>query len=225
MAELVDAPDSKSGHFGGVGSIPSTPTIFINCMIYLRKLYDWTLLKSQHPRASWFLSFISFAESSFFPIPPDIVLIPMIIAKRSNAFFYAFLCTFSSVLGGIFGYLIGFYLFNSIGAIIINYYGLSDQFTVFENYYIQYGIWIVLGAGFTPFPFKFITIASGVFGLNIFLFIIISILARGLRFYIIAILLRKFGKAIEKLINKYFNILASIFFILLIGGIILLKIL
>ena len=194
-------------------------------MNYLRKLYDWTLLKSQHPRASWFLSFVSFIESSFFPIPPDIILIPMIIAKRTNAFLYAFVCTISSVLGGIFGYVIGFYLFNNIGIIIINYYGLTNQFTLFENYYLQYGIWIVLMAGFTPFPFKFITIASGVFGLNIFLFIIISILARGLRFYLIAILLKIFGTIIESFINKYFNILASVFFILLIGSIVILKIL
>ena len=194
-------------------------------MKYLRKLYDWTLLKSQHPKASWFLSFVSFIESSFFPIPPDIILIPMIIAKRTNAFFYAFICTASSVLGGIFGYLIGYYLFNSIGIIIINYYNLSDQFILFENYYLQYGIWIILGAGFTPFPFKFITIASGVFGLNILLFIIISILARGLRFYLIAFLLRIFGEVIENLINKYFNIFSSIFLILLIGSIVILKIL
>ena len=192
-------------------------------MKYFKNLYDWTLIKSRHPKATWFLSLVSFIESSFFPIPPDIILIPMIIAKKTNAFFYAFICTISSVLGGILGYLIGYYLFNSLGILIVNYYGLADQFTLFENYYIKYGLWIILGAGFTPFPFKFITIASGVFGLNIFLFIIISILARGLRFYIIAILLRIFGSFIENLINKYFNILISIFFILLIGSILILK--
>ena len=194
-------------------------------MNYLKKLYDWTLVKSRHPKATWFLSFISFIESSFFPIPPDIILIPMIIAKRTKAFLYASICTISSVLGGIAGYLIGLYLFNSVGITIINYYGLTDQFTLFENYYLQYGIWIVLGAGFTPFPFKFITIASGVFGLNILLFIFVCILARGLRFYLIAILLKIFGKFIEKLINKYFNILASVFFVLLIGSIMIIKIL
>jgi len=194
-------------------------------MSYLRKLYDWTLIKSRHPNAAWFLGFISFIESSFFPIPPDIILIPMIIGKKTNAFFYAFICTFSSVLGGITGYAIGYFLFNSIGQFIINYYGLADQFIIFETYYLEYGILIVLGAGFTPFPFKFITIASGVFGLNIFLFIIVSIFARGLRFYLIAALLKMFGEIIEKLINKYFNILATIFFILLIGSIMVLKIL
>jgi len=192
-------------------------------MNQLKQLYDWTLIKSRHPKAFLFLSFVAFIESSFFPIPPDIILIPMIIAKRTKAFFYAFICTASSVLGGLFGYLIGLYLFDSLGTIIINYYELSGQFAVFENYYLKYGIWIILGAGFTPFPFKFITIASGVFGLNIFLFIIISILGRGLRFYLIAFLLRIFGQVIEELINKYFNILASVFFILLFCSIVLLK--
>ena len=221
MAELVDAPDSKSGHFGGVGSIPSTPTK--NKMQILRNLYNWTLLKSHHPKARWFLCIISFVESSFFPIPPDIILIPMVIAKRASAFFYAFLCTISSVLGGIAGYCIGYYFYNSLGFLIVNYYGLADQFNNFEQYYTQYGIWIILGAGFTPFPFKFITIASGVFGLNIFLFISISIIARGLRFYLIASLLKIFGKTIENLIDRYFNILASLFFILLFGSIVILK--
>ena len=194
-------------------------------MHYLRKLYDWTILKSKHPRAIWFLSIISFAESSFFPIPPDIILIPMIIAKRTKAYFYAFVCTISSVMGALIGYCIGYFLFNTVGKIVLNYYGLVDEFSSFEQYYIQYGILIVLGAGFTPFPFKFITIASGFFELNIILFVIIAIIARGLRFYLVAILLKIFGETIEKLINKYFNILATIFFILLIGSIMILKIL
>ncbi len=194
-------------------------------MKFLRNIYEWTLLKSRHPRAPWFLSFISFAESSFFPIPPDVILIPMIIAKRINAFFYAFICTVSSVLGGILGYGIGFFFFNSLGILIVNYYGFQDQFNNFENYYQNYGLLIVLGAGFTPFPFKFITIASGFFGFNIFLFIIASFIARGLRFYLLAILLKVFGGIIEKIIDKYFNILATMFFILLIGSIMIIKLL
>ena len=192
-------------------------------MNVLRKLYDWTLLKSSHPKASWFLSFFAFVESSFFPIPPDIILIPMIIAKRTKAWSYAFICTISSVLGGLAGYCIGYFFFNSIGILILEYYGLIDQFSAFEKYYIQYGIWIVLGAGFTPFPFKFITIASGVFGLNVFLFTIVAIIARGLRFYLLAFFLKLFGQVIEQLINKYFNILATLFFILLIGSIMIVK--
>ena len=141
-------------------------------MKFLRSLYKWTLNKAEHKYSSWILSIVSFAESSFFPIPPDILLIPMIIAKRVNAWVYAFICTFSSVLGGVAGYAIGYFFYNSIGVLIIDAYHLSNSFNVFESYYNEYGILIVLGAGFTPFPFKFITIASGVFNLNIFLFII-----------------------------------------------------
>ena len=189
----------------------------------LRKLYDWTLQKSSHPKASWILSFFAFVESSFFPIPPDIILIPMIIAQRTKAWFYAFICTISSVLGGLAGYCIGLFFYNTLGILIVEYYGLTDQFSVFEKYYIQYGIWIVLGAGFTPFPFKFITIASGVFGLNVFLFTVVAIIARGLRFYLLAFLLKLFGQVIEQLIDKYFNILATLFFILLIGSIMIVK--
>jgi len=189
----------------------------------LRNLYNWTLNKSAHKNASWFLGLISFSESSFFPIPPDIILIPMIIARRTRAWFYAFVCTISSVGGGVIGYAIGYFFYSTIGSIIVETYGLSNSFDSFENYYNQYGIWIVLGAGFTPFPFKFITIASGVFNLNILLFIIVSLFARGLRFYIIAGLLYIYGNTIKKLIDRYFNFLASLFFILLIGSIILLK--
>ena len=192
-------------------------------MNIFRKLYNWTLNKSGHKNASWFLGIISFAESSFFPIPPDIILIPMIIAKRTRAWFYAFICTITSVCGGIIGYIIGYFFYSSIGIIIVNTYGLSNSFDSFEQYYNEYGVWIVLGAGFTPFPFKFITIASGVFNLNIILFVIVAIFARGLRFYLLAILLYIFGNKIKELIDKYFNLLASLFFILLVGSLLLIK--
>ena len=192
-------------------------------MNILRKTYDWTIEKSKSPKAVWFLSLVSFTESSIFPIPPDIILIPMIIAKRINAFFYALVCTISSVIGGVIGYCIGFFFFNILGILIINYYGLQNQFNNFEQYYQLFGIWLVLGAGFTPFPFKFITIASGFFGFNIFIFILASLIARGLRFYILAFLLKIYGQTIEKLIDKYFNLLAILFFILLIGFILIIK--
>ncbi len=220
MAELVDAPDSKSGHFGGVGSTPSTPTIKMNI---LRSLYNWTLTKAEHKYSTWILGLVSFAESSFFPIPPDILLIPMVIAKRMKAWTYAFVCTFSSVLGGVSGYAIGYFFYNSIGIIIINTYHLSNSFSAFESYYNEYGILIVLGAGFTPFPFKFITIASGVFNLNIFLFIITAIIARGLRFYLLAGLLFIFGEKIKIIIDKYFNLITILFFILLVGSVLLIN--
>ena len=192
-------------------------------MKFLRNIYNWTLQKAQHKNAKWYLSLISFAESSVFPIPPDIILIPMALASKVNALFYAFLCTLFSVLGGILGYTIGYFFFNSIGLYIVEFYHLENSFSVFEDYYKEFGILIVLGAGITPFPYKFITIASGVFGLNIFLFIIISIIGRGLRFYLIAILLYFFGEKIKLIIDKYFNILSIIFFILLVGSIYLIK--
>ena len=220
MAELVDAQDSKSGHFGGVGSIPSTPTKNMNI---LRRLYNWTLNKSAHKNASWFLGIVSFMESSFFPIPPDIILIPMIIAKRARAWFYAFVCTISSVAGGLIGYAIGYFFYSVIGSFIVDLYGLSNSFDSFEGYYNKYGIWIVLGAGFTPFPFKFITIASGVFNLNLIQFTIVAIFARGLRFYLLASLLYIFGNSLKMMIDKNFNLLASLFFVLLVGSILLVK--
>ena len=194
-------------------------------MNIFRSLYNWTLDKASHKKASWFLVLVSFAESSFFPIPPDILLIPMILAKRLKAWLYALICTLSSVAGGLAGYAIGIFFYASIGSTIVEIYGLSDSFNLFESYYNQYGIWIVLGAGFTPFPFKFITIASGVFNLNIFLFVIIAMIARGLRFYLIATLLFVFGSVIKNLIDKYFNLLVSLFFILLIGSIFIIKLL
>ena len=192
-------------------------------MKLLRSLYTWTLNKAEHKYSSWILSVVSFAESSFFPIPPDILLIPMIIAKRVKAWTYAFICTLSSVLGGVVGYALGYFFYNSIGVFIVDTYHLSNSFSVFENYYNEYGMLIVLGAGFTPFPFKFITIASGVFNLNIFLFIITAIIARGSRFYLLAVLLFIFGEKIKILIDKYFNLLAILFFILLVGSVLLIK--
>lgn len=192
-------------------------------MNFLKRTYNWTLEKAQHKNAKWYLSLISFAESSFFPIPPDILLIPMALASKAKALFYAFICTLFSVLGGILGYAIGYYFFNSVGIYIVEFYHLENSFNIFEDYYKKFGILIVLGAGITPFPYKFITIASGVFGLNIFLFIIVSIIGRGLRFYLIAILLYFFGEKIKLIIDKYFNILTIVFFILLVGSVFIIR--
>ena len=192
-------------------------------MNFLNKLYNWTLTKAKHKNAKWYLSLISFAESSFFPIPPDLLLIPMVLANRLKALFYAFICTLSSVIGGLAGYAIGYFFYNSVGVYIVEFYHLENSFIVFENYYKEFGILIVLGAGITPFPYKFITIASGVFGLNIFLFIIVSVIGRGSRFYLIAILLYYFGEKIKLIIDKYFNILTIIFFILLVGSLFIIR--
>ena len=192
-------------------------------MNFLKKTYNWTLEKAQHKNAKWYLSLISFAESSFFPIPPDILLIPMALASKAKALFYAFICTLFSVLGGVLGYAIGYFFYNSVGIYIVELYHLENSFNIFEDYYKEFGILIVLGAGITPFPYKFITIASGVFGLNIFLFIIVSIIGRGFRFYLIAILLYFFGEKIKLIINKYFNVLTIMFFILLVGSVFIIR--
>ena len=192
-------------------------------MRLLRQLYDWTLKKANHPKAFWFLAFISFVESSFFPIPPDIILIPMIIANKLKAWWYAFICTVSSVIGAIAGYCIGTFFYSTIGIIILKYYSLEDQFINFETMYVKYGVLFILGAGFTPFPFKLITIASGFFHFNILLFIIAAFISRGFRFYLLAFLLRKFGNWIKIFIDKYFNLLAILFFFILIGSFILIK--
>ncbi len=192
-------------------------------MNFFKKTYNWTLEKAQHKNAKWYLSLISFAESSFFPIPPDILLIPMALASKARALFYAFMCTLFSVLGGILGYAIGYFFYNSVGIYIVDFYHLENSFSVFESYYKEFGILIVLGAGITPFPYKFITIASGVFGLNIFMFIVVSIIGRGLRFYLIAILLYFFGERIKLIIDNYFNILTIVFFILLVGSVFIIR--
>ena len=192
-------------------------------MNFLKRIYNWTLEKAQHKNAKWYLSLISFVESSFFPIPPDILLIPMALASKANALFYAFICTLFSVLGGILGYVIGYFFYNSVGIYIVDFYHLENSFNIFESYYKEFGILIVLGAGITPFPYKFITIASGVFGLNIFLFIIVSVIGRGLRFYLIAILLYFFGEKIRLIIDRYFNFLTVTFFILLVGSVFIIR--
>ena len=193
-------------------------------MKLFRNLYNWTLDKASHRHASWFLSIISFAESSFFPIPPDIILIPMVLAKRTKAFFYALICTFSSVAGGIFGYLIGFVLFNTIGVHLINFYNLNEHVSEFKSYYIAYGAWVVIIAGFTPFPFKVITIASGLFQLNFIIFIFCSLISRGARFYLVASLLYFLGDNVKIFIDKYFNFLTILFFVLLIGSFLIIKV-
>ncbi|WP_339635711.1 YqaA family protein [uncultured Sneathiella sp.] len=189
----------------------------------LRRLYDFTMGLAAKPRAKWFLGGVSFAESSFFPLPPDILLIPMVLANRRDAWRLAFLCSITSVLGGLFGYLVGALFFDWIGAPIIDFYGYTDKFANFTEAYNEWGGWIVAFFGLTPFPYKVITIASGVTHLNLAVFIIASVLSRSLRFFIVAGLLWKFGAPIQVFIEKYLGLLTILFFILLIGGFVLLK--
>ncbi|WP_262692003.1 YqaA family protein [Kordiimonas aestuarii] len=189
----------------------------------LRKLYDWTLAKAMSPHAEKWLAGISFAESSFFPIPIDLMMIPMILAQPFKAFRLATITLVASVLGGVAGYLIGALLFETIGQPIIDFYGYSAQFREFQSYYQEYGILIVLVAGFTPLPFKVVTIASGVVGMNPLVFFLTSVPARGARFYLVAALLWKFGPPIREFIEKRLGLVLTAFVALGVAGFAVLK--
>lgn len=184
----------------------------------LRKLYDWTLSLAQSPYALWFLAIVAFVESSFFPVPPDVIMIPMIIAAPRRAFLIAGVATVSSVLGGMFGYYIGAFLFENVGQPIFDFYGKSDAVAAFSEQFNTYGPWAVLVAGITPFPFKVITIMSGVTGLSLPIFIMSAIIARALRFFIVAALLWKFGAPIRDFIERRLGLMFIIFCVLLFGG-------
>jgi membrane protein YqaA with SNARE-associated domain len=184
----------------------------------IRRLYDWTLSLSAHPRALWALAMVSFIESSFFPIPPDLLMIPMIIAAPRKAWLIALVATVSSVVGGLFGYFIGAVLFDAIGQPIFDFYGKSDAVAEFNAVFNEYGAMAVFVAGVTFLPYKVVTIMSGWAGLSIPVFIVASIAARALRFFIVAALLYKFGAPIRVFIEKYLGILFVLFVILLVGG-------
>ena len=189
----------------------------------LRRLYNWTLHIAAHKHASWWLAGISFIESSIFPIPPDVALMPMCLARRDKAFTYAFICTISGALGGAFGYAIGYFLFESVGKHILEFYGLAHEFDVFKEKFNDWGGWIVFIAGCAPIPYKVITIASGVTKLNLMVFMVASVLGRGFRFYLVAALMWKYGAPIQSFIEKYLGRLTIIFIVGLIAGFVGLK--
>ena len=189
----------------------------------VRKTYDTVIHLSESKYALGWLAVISFVESSFFPIPPDIMLIPMILATPKKAWKIAGVCTIASVIGAYFGYMIGVYFFNLIAEPLLKFYGYLEKFESFKNLYEQYGAWIVFGAGITPFPYKIITIASGVVHLNLAVFTIASVIARGMRFFLIAWLLKVYGAAMRTFIEKNLGWLSIVFLLLLIGGFALIK--
>lgn len=184
----------------------------------LRRLYDWTMGLSAHPHALWVLAAVAFIESSVFPIPPDVLLIPMVLAARDRAWRIAAVCTIASVIGGLAGYGIGYFLFAEVGQPLLDFYGYQDKFDEFRRAYNQWGAWIVFGAGLTPFPYKVITIASGVTHLDLLTFNVASLLGRAGRFFLVAGLLWKFGPPIRIFIEKNLGPLTVAFFALLFGG-------
>ncbi len=189
----------------------------------LRPLYNWTMRLAGHRHALWALAGIAFIESSVFPIPPDVLLIPMILAARDKAWLYAGVAAIASVLGGLAGYAIGMGLFEAVGRPLLAFYGYEAAFVEFQGMYEEHGAWIVFTAGLTPFPYKVITIASGVVALSLPTFIIASVLARGLRFYIEAALLWWFGPPIRAFIEKRLALITTIFVVLLVGGFVAIK--
>ncbi len=184
----------------------------------LQRLYDWTMDLAGHRHALWVLAAIAFIESSVFPVPPDVLIIPMVLAARARAWRIALVASVASVMGGGLGYLIGAALFETLGQPLLEFYGMMGSFQEFQQAYQDSGFLIVFGAGFSPFPYKVITIASGVAGLDPVTFMAASAVSRTARFFLVAALLWQFGPPIRIFIEKYLPYLAGAFVILLIGG-------
>jgi membrane protein YqaA with SNARE-associated domain len=189
----------------------------------IRRLYNWTLSLGHSPYALWALAFVAFIESSVFPIPPDLLMIPMIIASPRRAFLIAGVATLASVLGGLLGYAIGMFAMETIGGPILQALGKADYMAEFRTRFNDMGFWAVLVAGITPFPYKVITIMSGATAMPLGTFIFTSILARALRFFIIATLLWKFGEPIRTFIEKRLGLMFTAFCIVLVGGFVLVR--
>ncbi|UWU93342.1 YqaA family protein [Bradyrhizobium sp. CB1015] len=184
----------------------------------LKRIYDWCIDAAHKPYALWIMGIVSFAESSFFPVPPDVMLIPMSLARPQRAWLYATVCTATSVLGGIVGYAIGALLFDSVGQWLIQVYGLGDKVDAFRASYAEWGAVIILLKGLTPIPYKLVTITSGFAGYNIILFILCSIVARGGRFFVVAILLNRYGDWVRVRIEKHLGLWVAIGAVVLVLG-------
>jgi membrane protein YqaA with SNARE-associated domain len=186
----------------------------------LRRLYDWCLAAAHKPRAMWLMGAVSFAESSFFPVPPDVMLIPMALARPERAYVMAFWCTVTSVAGGVLGYAIGALLYDSVGLWLIQLYGYGDKVEAFREAYAQWGAWIILLKGLTPIPYKIVTITSGFAGYNLGLFILFSIITRGARFFVLAFLLHRYGESARHIIEKRLGLWVLLGVIVLVIGVV-----
>ena len=190
---------------------------------WIGQIYDRSLLWVQTPSGVWALFLIAVAESSFFPIPPDVFLMVLCIAIPPKSFRYAAICAVGSVLGGIIGYGLGMGFMDTIGVNIIAWYGLQDKYEVVQNLYQQHDALALAAAGFTPLPYKLFTITAGAFKINFATFVLVSLLSRSARFFLVAAFIYKFGAPVRHFIERYFNILSILFFILLVGGFLVVK--
>jgi membrane protein YqaA with SNARE-associated domain len=184
----------------------------------LRRMYEWTLNLAGHRHAVWALGGVSFAESSFFPIPPDVLLVPMVLANRERAYALAAWCTLTSVVGGVLGYAIGLFLYDSVGLWIMSLYGHVDAIDAFRQAYTEWGAAIILLKGLTPIPYKIVTIASGFAGYDFFLFILLSAITRGARFFIVATLLVRYGEPIQTFIERRLEVVTTVLLVVILGG-------
>ncbi len=189
----------------------------------LRRLYDKVIALSESRRALPTLAVVSFAESSFFPVPPDVILVPMALARPDKARLYALVCTIASVAGGILGYLIGAVLYDTLGKWLISIYGYGDSVEAFRAAYAEWGSWIILIKGMTPIPYKIVTITSGFAGYDFFMFVLLSVVTRGARFFLEAELLRIYGEPIREFIEKRLTLVTTGFLAAIVGGFLIAK--
>lgn len=194
-----------------------------NPQAWYRRLYRWVLSWSEHPQATWALFGLAFAESSFFPIPPDVLLVALCLGRPTRSLWYAGVCTVGSVIGGLFGYWIGSALFDSVGREIFELYGLMGKYAEVQELYRRYDVWAVGIAGLTPIPYKAFTVTAGLFKLPLAGFILASIAGRGLRFGIVALALKLWGEPAREFLDRHLGILSIAFVILLVGGFILIR--
>lgn len=189
----------------------------------LTRAYNWMMDKATHDHAKGWLAVISFAESSFFPLPPDLMLIPMVLARPGEWWRLAGLCTLASVIGGFVGYAIGFWAMDTIGQVLLGMLGLMGKFEALKPFVAQYGVWLILVKGMTPIPYKLITISAGAFHFDLLLFALASVAARGMRFFLLAALLWRFGESMRQFIEKRLMLVTSAIAVLVVGGFVALK--
>jgi len=189
----------------------------------IRRLYDWAMAAAARPNALPTLAAVAFTESSFFPIPPDAMIIPMVLARPERAWIIALVATLGSVIGGLAGYAIGYYFFATVGEKLIEFYGYQKQFAAFRDMYAEWGLWIILIKGLTPIPYKLVTIASGAAAFNFPVFVMASIVTRGVRFFLVAALLKYFGPPIRSFIERRLTLVTTLFVVGLVGGFLVIR--
>ncbi|KQQ30913.1 cytochrome B [Methylobacterium sp. Leaf123] len=190
----------------------------------IRRLYEWILALAAKPSAPWALGAVAFAESSFFPVPPDAMLVPMAVSRPDRVWLYAAIATVASVLGGLLGYAIGALLFDSVGLWLFNLYGLADKADTFQASYATYGHWVILLKGLTPIPYKLVTITSGFAHYSLFWFMLLSVITRGARFFLLAWLLGRYGIGIRAVLDRHLNVVAGLFAAVVILGFVAFKV-